>query len=94
MALAFEQELGDTLPGLRRDLDANRARILTKVLMLMSSSAKPWTELGNATQIASEILQKDFESLYGMLIEDLSSGEIARLIGECPVGWQKPVPIA
>lgn len=91
MDLAFEQELGDTLPNLHRDLESNRARILTRVLMLMVSSDKPWAELGRATQIASEILQKDFEKLYGMLIEDLSSGEIARLIGECPVGWEKPV---
>jgi hypothetical protein len=62
--------------------------------MLMIGSPTPWTELGQATKIAFEILQNDFEKLYGMLVEDLSSGEIARLIGECPVGWEKPVPIA
>jgi hypothetical protein len=91
MALAFEQELDETLPNLHRDLENNRARILKKVLMLMVGSATPWAELGHATEIASEILQKDFEKLYGMLVEDLSAGEIARLIGECPVGWEKPV---
>ncbi len=91
MALAFEQELDETLPNLHRDLETNRARILKRVLMLMVGSATPWAELGQATEIASEILQKDFEKLYGMLVEDLSAGEIARLIGECPVGWEKPV---
>jgi hypothetical protein len=94
MALAFEQELDETLPNFHRDLEANRARILTRVSMLMVASSKPWSELGQATQIASEILQKDFEKLYGMLVEDLSSGEIARLIGECPIGWGKPVLVA
>jgi hypothetical protein len=93
MALAFEQELDDTLPNLHRDLEANRSRILKRVLMLMSGSSKPWAELGQATQIAADVLQKDFEKLYGTLIEDLSSGEIARLIGECPIGWEKPVAI-
>jgi len=90
-SLAFEQELGDTLPSLHRELEANRARILTKVSMVMVASDKPWTELEHATEIASELLRKDFDKMFGLLIEDVSSGEIARLIGECPVGWEKPV---
>ena len=89
-ALAFEQELNDTLPNLHRELEANRSRILAKVDMLMISSDEPWKELGRATEIASDILRRDFDHLCGMLVEDLSHGEIARLIGECPVGWTKP----
>lgn len=88
-SLAFEQELGDTLPALHRELEANRGRILAKVSMVMVGAEKPWTELERATEIASEILKNDFDKLFGMLIEDLSNGEIARLIGECPVGWEK-----
>jgi hypothetical protein len=88
MALAFERELGDTLPAMHRALEKNRARILGKVTMVIVGSTKPWTELGRATEIASEILKADFDTQsYGILIEDVSSGEIARLIGECPVGW-------
>jgi len=94
MALAFEQELSDTLPNLHRDFEANRARILKRVLMLMLSSPEPWKVLGQATDLAAVILQKDFEKLYGMLIDDVSSGEIARLIGECPIGWEKQVHLA
>ena len=89
MALAFEQELHDTVPNLHRSFEDNRRRILTRVLQLMLAAQQPWAELGNATQIAAEILEKDFEMLYGMLIQDVSSGEIARLIGECPIGWEK-----
>jgi hypothetical protein len=87
-ALAFERELGDTLPAMHRALERSRARILGKVTMLIVGSAKTWTELRKATEIAAEILKLDFNSQsYGMVIQEVSSGEIARLIGECPVGW-------
>lgn len=89
MALAFEQELNETLPGLHRAFESNRHRILARVSQLMLASDKQWTQLENATKIASEILGKDFEKLYGALIDDVSSGEVARLIGECPIGWEK-----
>lgn len=89
MALAFEQELHDTVPNMHRAFEENRRRILTRVLQLMLAAQQPWAELDNATQVAAEILEKDFEKLYGMLIQDVSSGEIARLIGECPIGWEK-----
>lgn len=89
MALAFDQELSDTLPNVHRSFESDRRRILTRVSELMVSSSKPWTELPNATRIAFEILDQDFGKLYGLLIRDISSGEIARLIGECPVGWEK-----
>src|SRR5208282_5569091 len=89
-ASAFEQELGDTLPVMHRELEANRSRILAKVSMVMVATTEPWTQLGNATNIASEVLRRDFDKLCGMLIDDVSTGEIARLIGECPVGWEKP----
>jgi len=88
-SLALEQELSDTLPNMHRELEANRTRIFTRVSMLMIASSEPWKELGRATDIASDLLRKDFDKLFGMLIEDVSSGEIARLIGECPIGWEK-----
>ena len=91
MALAFEQELDDTIPNLHRDLETNRGRILQKVLMLMTTSSAPWEQLPQATTFASEILRKDFDTLFGNLVEDLSHGEIARLIGECPIGWKRSV---
>jgi hypothetical protein len=73
---------------MHRALEKNRARILTKVTMLIIGSDKPWMELRKATEIAAEILKGDFDmQSYGMIIEDVSSGEVARLIGECPVGW-------
>jgi hypothetical protein len=89
MALAFDRELSDTLPNIHRSFEGDRRRILANVSQLMVSSPKPWTELLNATKIAFEILDQDFGKLYGLLIRDVSSGEIARLIGECPVGWEK-----
>jgi hypothetical protein len=91
MALAFEREMGDTLPAIARALERARARILGKVTKLIVGSAKPWTELLKATEMAEEILKTDFDpKSYGSVISDVSSGEIARLIGECPVGWGIP----
>jgi len=89
-ALAFERELDETVPQLHRALEEDRKRILTRASELMLASAQPWTQLPTVTQIAQEILSKNFRDLYGSLVHDLSSGEIARLIGECPIGWEKP----
>jgi hypothetical protein len=90
MALAFEQKLDDTLPTLHRALDDNRRRIAHKVAQLMIASERPHTELGRAGQIANQILSHDFETFGTELLEAISSGEVGRLIGECPIGWEVP----
>lgn len=90
MALAFERELDQTLPNLHRTLEDARMRILTQVSQLMVQSIEPWRELTLASEIAQKILERDFGNQYGSLLTDVSSGEIARLIGECPVSWEKP----
>ncbi len=92
ISLAFEHELDETVPTLHRMLEDNRQRILRRVSQLMLASNAPWQELGKASDIAFELLNKDFGRLYGSLVQDVSSGEVARLIGECPVGWERPVP--
>jgi hypothetical protein len=89
-ALAFERELDETVPTLHRTLEENRKRILTRVSELMLASTEPWRELMNATKIADEVLDRDFGKLFGSLVQNVSSGEVARLVGECPVGWEKP----
>jgi hypothetical protein len=90
MAIAFESKLDETLPPLHRILEEDRARILTRVATLMLASDQPWTQLLQAETIAHEILGKSFERQFGELIHDVSFGEIARLIGECPIGWEAP----
>lgn len=90
MALAFERELNETLPGLHRDLEDDRRRILTRIIELMLATSQPWTELGHAQELAKGILDQHFDKPYGPLVTDVSSGEVARLIGECPIGWEEP----
>ncbi|HEY3441622.1 MAG TPA: hypothetical protein VGK29_12745 [Paludibaculum sp.] len=90
MSLAFERELDETAPTLHLQLEENRRRILRDVSQLMIGAPEPWKELGKASGIAKEILDCDFGKLCGSIVHDVSSGEIARLIGECPVGWEKP----
>jgi hypothetical protein len=91
MVLTFEQELDDTLPNLHRDLETNRSRILQKILTWILSSPAPLEQLMQSTEFASVILRKDFDTLFGTIVEDLSNGEAARLVGECPIGWRSPV---
>lgn len=89
-ALALEQELDQTLPMLHRSLENSRRQILARVSELMVASPEPWTQLPRAQDIAKAIIEQGFGTMYGPLIPQVSSGEIARLIGECPVGWKKP----
>ena len=57
----------------------------------MIASDKPWTELGRAGNIARTTLAPDFEKTFGTtLLGAISNGEVARLIGECPIGWEVP----
>jgi hypothetical protein len=91
MALAFDQKLDATLPALHKALEDHRFRILQEVVQLMLASDKPWTELGQAGKIAKSILAPDFEKTFGTtLLGAISNGEVARLIGECPVDWEAP----
>ncbi|HEV2486066.1 MAG TPA: hypothetical protein VGT08_11090 [Terracidiphilus sp.] len=88
-ALAFESSLNENTPTLHRLLEATRSRIVTRVSELMLASSQPWTQLSTAESIAQSLLEPDFGALYGSLVSDVASGEIARLIGECPIGWEK-----
>jgi hypothetical protein len=90
MALAFERKIDETLPSLHQSLEGNRRRILQKVAQLMICSDTPWAELGRAGDIATEVLEPDFKTFGPILLGTISSGEVARLIGECPIGWQAP----
>ena len=87
-SLAFEISLHESMPTLHRLLAATRSRIVTRVSELMLSSTQPWTQLSTAESIAQGLLESDFGKLYGSLVADVASGEIARLIGECPIGWE------
>ena len=90
MALAFERELDATAPHLHHSLEEARRQILIGVSELMLSADQPWTELTKAEALSRSILNGDFGKLYEPLMPDVSSGEIARLIGECPIGWRAP----
>ena len=90
MALAFDIRLNDTMPGLHQALENSRSRIVTKIAALMLQSSKPETELGRAQDIAHGVLSVEFGSLYGSMLDDIAAGEVARLIGECSIGWGRP----
>ena len=89
-ALAFDQELDETLPRFHEALEEHRSRILTHAVQLMLTDADPGSQLIESTKFAKQLLQEDFGEHYGSLIHDVGAGEIARLIGECPLGWEQP----
>lgn len=90
VGLAFEQELYGTIPSLHKALEDNRLQILTRIAGLMLSHPQPWTQLPQVTQVTEQIIKSTFDKQYPDLVMEVSSGEIARLIGECPIGWEKP----
>ena len=74
------------------------ARAITSVLAKAAATPRvsarisephPWRVLLRAEELARDILAADFGELYGTILPQVSSGEIARLIGECPVGWRR-----
>lgn len=89
-ALAFERKLHEALPALHQALEDGRRVLLTQISRLMLNSSRPWEELGRAEELARGILEPEFGKQYGMLVREVSFGEVARLIGECPIGWKKP----
>lgn len=90
MSLALDIKLNETMPGLHQTLEASRSRIVIRIAALMLASSAPWAELGKAQEIAQAILNAAFGSTYGSMMEDIAAGEVARLIGECSIGWVRP----
>ena len=89
-ALAFERELDEALPQLHRMLEEHRERILIRAAQLMLTDNNPGDQLMGASEFARQLLAQDFDKHYGSLMHDVASGEISRLIGECPIGWEQP----
>ena len=77
-------------PNLHHSLEEARRHILIGVAELMLSAEQPWKELPEVEALSRSILERDFGRLYGPLVPTVSAGEIARLIGECPIGWKQP----
>jgi hypothetical protein len=90
MSLAFEQKLDGSIPTLHHALEADRLRIAQQVRHLMVSSTQPHVELGRAEQIARDLLANDFQTFGSTLLDSISSGEVARLMGDCLIAWEAP----
>ena len=89
MSLAFERELGDALPALHEALEVARTQIVTRVRILTIGASDPAAHISGATAIATEVLDKQMGKQYGVIIGSVATGEVARLIGECTLGWKK-----
>jgi hypothetical protein len=86
-AIVFETHISDRLPPLHAALERGRKRILTRVLT--HNSKMPWEAISRAQEFGEEILSDDFLEGFGKaMVRDLASGEVARLVGGCPINWK------
>jgi hypothetical protein len=88
LALGFEHELDQSSPIHHQVLDQAKKRIAFRVSAIMQSANNQWLEVPRAADIAREELA-ELRSIYGSIVDDVAPGEIARLIGECTIGWMK-----
>jgi hypothetical protein len=86
-ALACEKELDDEASTLHHVLELGRRTLLAKIRMRMYASNAPWDELPTAVQLAEEIFGPSLGAWWGDLKSAACRGEVARLIGDCPIGW-------
>jgi hypothetical protein len=90
-AIAFERQLNDRLPQLHAALERGRRRLLTRVLTHTAST--PWEAINRAQEFSESVFADDFLELYGMsIVRDVASGEVARLVGGCPINWKPKTP--
>jgi hypothetical protein len=90
-AIVFEQELSDRIPDLHAALERGRKRLLMKVRTHPANT--PWEAITLAQEFGESIFSDDFLSIYGKgMVRDLASGEVARLVGACPINWRAKVP--
>lgn len=86
-AIAFEKILSDRLPQLHASLERARKRLLTMVLTHAANT--PWEAMARAQEFGEEVFSDDFRESYGMsVVRQLVSGEVARLVGVCPIDWK------
>ena len=86
-AVAFERHLSDRLPQLHAALERGRKRLLTRVLT--HTGGTPWEAINRAQEFSESVFGDDFLVLYGKsMVRDLASGEVARLVGVCPINWK------
>jgi hypothetical protein len=90
LALASEKDLSDSASNLHLALERGKRRLLSRVNKLMTESDEPWNEISTAGDLAEEMLGPILESWFGDLTADVCNGEVAALIGDCPIGWERP----
>lgn len=90
-AIAFEGQLSDRLPQLHAALERGRKQLLARVLTHRSST--PWEAITRAQEFSESVFSDDFLELYGKsIVRELASGEVARLVGGCPINWKPKTP--
>ena len=90
MSLALEQDLADVSPTLHAALENARLEIGSHVAAEMIATDRPWELLNALSSFAKTQIVSALGVDYSAIALNAAYGEIARLIGECTIGWKEP----
>jgi hypothetical protein len=90
MSLALEQNLADISTTLHAALENARVEIGSHVAAEMIATDRPWERLNAFSSFAKTQIASALGVDYEAIAMNAGYGEIARLIGECTIGWQEP----
>ena len=89
MSLALEQRLAETSPVRHQAIEDARVRIAAHTSTEMLGASAPWELLPDLKEYASDAVAHALGEERHGIAADAGFGEIARLIGECTIGWEK-----
>lgn len=87
-ALRLEQHLSEISSVRHRALEDARAELLLRVTTQLLGVEETWTRLPGLRETASTLVLQAIGSDFDGVAGQAGSGEIARLIGECPIRWR------
>lgn len=87
-AIALDNELASTSVGLHEELEEARSEAATSARLQSLGVATPNELIDSVRRDMTARLGQSFGSSLGSLTSKIATGEVARLIGECPLEWR------
>lgn len=88
-ALTLDNELAMNLVSLHETLEHARAQLTVAAHLRSSLAPSPFALIGDMRDEVRKHLGEAFGDRLGPLAAGVADGEIARLMGECPIEWRK-----
>jgi hypothetical protein len=89
VALAIQDDLANNAVGLHQDLESARERASAAADLLSLEGCNPHALLRTVSEeMKQQLKEKLGEHLKLSTLESLADGEVAGLVGECPIDWR------